>query len=130
MPLRDRNATLGVVNLADPEDGEPFDREDLVHVMMLADQLATNLANSGYLLELQELTVVDPLTQLYNRRHFDRQIRREIERARRYGRPLTLVLVDIDGFKHLNDRNGYSIGDRIIQLAAARIRRASATPTW
>jgi diguanylate cyclase (GGDEF)-like protein len=124
VPIRDRNATLGVVNLADPHDAEAFSREDLVHVMMLADQLATTLTNAGYLMELQELTVVDPLTQLYNRRHFDRQIGRELERARRYGRPLTLVLMDIDGFKGLNDRNGYSIGDRIIQLVAERIRES------
>lgn len=124
VPIRDRNASLGVINLADPREGTSFVRENLVHVMMLADHIATALGNANYLQELQELTVVDPLTQLYNRRHFDRQIVRELQRARRYGRPLTLALLDIDGFKGLNDRNGYSIGDRVIQLAAGRIRES------
>ncbi|MEZ6194887.1 MAG: sensor domain-containing diguanylate cyclase [Planctomycetota bacterium] len=122
VPIRDRNATLGVINLADPSAARTFSREDLVHVMMLADQLATTMANAETLRELQELTVIDPLTLLYNRRHFDRQLAREIERARRYGRPLTLALLDIDDFKGLNDRNGYSIGDKVIRLVAERIR--------
>ncbi|MBD3348125.1 MAG: diguanylate cyclase, partial [Candidatus Eisenbacteria bacterium] len=56
----------------------------------------------------------DGLTKLYNRRYFDERLEREIERARRYGRKLTCVMMDIDGFSELNERHGHRAGDRML----------------
>ncbi|MFP4644721.1 MAG: diguanylate cyclase [Spirochaetales bacterium] len=78
---------------------------------------------------LQELTNVDSLTEVSNRRHFDEVYSREFQRARREGEPLSLVMIDIDGFKPYNDRYGHQAGDQALRQVAAEIgaraRRAS-----
>lgn len=72
--------------------------------------------------ELRALTdhaTTDELTGLYNRRAFERFLAREVERSRRYGAPGSLLLLDLDGFKGLNDRRGHAAGDRVLRYAAA-----------
>jgi diguanylate cyclase (GGDEF)-like protein len=63
--------------------------------------------------------LVDPLTGLANRRAFDRRLAEEWKRAERYGRPLGLVMLDLDGFKRLNDTRGHKEGDRVLREAAS-----------
>jgi diguanylate cyclase (GGDEF)-like protein len=63
----------------------------------------------------RELSIVDDLTQLYNSRHFYHQLKMEIDRAGRYGQPLTLLLFDIDDFKKFNDTYGHIDGDQVLQ---------------
>ncbi|MBW2037376.1 MAG: diguanylate cyclase [Deltaproteobacteria bacterium] len=74
--------------------------------------------------QLRELTITDDLTQLYNSRHFFRQLESEINRTRRYGRPLSLVLLDVDDFKHFNDTYGHLEGDKVL-AGLSRIIQAS-----
>jgi len=64
--------------------------------------------------EVERLSTTDPLTGLSNRRHFDAAAKLEIMRARRYGRPLSAVMADIDHFKRVNDTFGHSVGDRVL----------------
>jgi two-component system cell cycle response regulator len=64
--------------------------------------------------EVQRLAYEDPLTACFNRRHFMQQAERELQRAARYQRPLSLLMLDIDGFKGFNDRYGHQAGDRIL----------------
>ena len=122
VPLMDRKTVLGVVNLTDRHGGEPFLQDDLEVISMLANQLAVNLMNADKWEDLHRMAVVDPLTGLFNRRFFDRQIAVELERARRYDRQITLALIDIDNFKIINDLNGYASGDNVIRLVANVIR--------
>ncbi len=68
--------------------------------------------------QLTELNRRDPLTGLYNRRHLADQLAIEFERARRYRRPLTLMMLDIDEFKDVNDRWGHPFGDEVIRVVA------------
>jgi diguanylate cyclase (GGDEF)-like protein len=63
--------------------------------------------------------LVDPLTGLANRRAFDRRLAEEWKRSERYGRPLGLVMLDLDGFKQLNDTRGHKEGDRVLREAAS-----------
>jgi diguanylate cyclase (GGDEF)-like protein len=70
---------------------------------------------------LQALATTDPLTGLLNRRAIERQIQVEWERARRYGLPLSLLMIDLDGLKRVNDGGGHSAGDRVLRGAAAAI---------
>jgi diguanylate cyclase (GGDEF)-like protein len=63
----------------------------------------------------RELSIVDELTQLYNSRHFYHQLRMEIDRADRYGHPLTLLLLDLDDFKKFNDAYGHVKGDQVLK---------------
>jgi len=70
-----------------------------------------------------ELVVRDGLTGVFNKRKFDEEIEREFARATRYERPLSLILVDIDFFKAVNDRHGHLAGDFVLQQVAARMQR-------
>lgn len=70
----------------------------------------------------RELSITDSLTKLYNSRHFFKQLRQEIERAKRYMEPLSLILLDIDNFKSYNDTYGHLEGDRVLATLADVIR--------
>jgi len=77
--------------------------------------------------EIYRLTITDGLTQIANKRHFVDFLEREIVRATRHGRPLSLVMFDVDHFKHTNDTYGHLAGDRVLQgiaaLVAKQVRR-------
>jgi diguanylate cyclase (GGDEF)-like protein len=72
--------------------------------------------------EVEKLAITDPLTGLYNRRHLSERIRDEFVRMRRHPRSLSLALVDLDGFKQVNDRFGHEAGDRVLVTVAQRLR--------
>jgi diguanylate cyclase (GGDEF)-like protein len=76
---------------------------------------------------LQVNAVTDPLTGLYNRRHFVESFDKELNRARRYGSPLALVMLDLHRFKEVNDRHGHPRGDEVLRTAAATLKRALRT---
>jgi len=72
--------------------------------------------------ELVKLSITDPLTGVYNRRHFERRIRDEIKKARLEGRDLSLVILDLDHFKSINDRFGHDKGDQVLKATTDLIR--------
>jgi diguanylate cyclase (GGDEF)-like protein len=74
--------------------------------------------------EVEALAVTDPLTGLYNRRHLMRRLESEFARARRHMRSLSLIVVDLDGFKQVNDEHGHDAGDRVLLRVAERLRRS------
>jgi diguanylate cyclase (GGDEF)-like protein len=74
--------------------------------------------------ELLHLAITDPLTGCHNRRFFEEIERREMERHKRYNKPLTVVFVDLDRFKHLNDRFGHDTGDNVLRTLGALLRRS------
>jgi two-component system, cell cycle response regulator len=81
------------------------------------------------LAQVQRLSITDSLTGVYNRRYLNDQLPREIERAHRYGRALTIIMADLDGFKQLNDTHGHAVGDEVLKSFASRVQsliRASA----
>ena len=71
--------------------------------------------------QLRQLATTDQLTGLLNRREFDRLLVEEVERTRRFERPLALVLIDLDHFKSINDRHGHPAGDTVLRTVATRI---------
>ncbi len=73
--------------------------------------------------EVTRLASIDPLTGLFNRRYFDTRLEAELQRARRHGEPLTLLMVDIDNFKAINDEHGHVVGDRLLRCVSERLRR-------
>jgi len=71
---------------------------------------------------LQHLATVDPLTGAWNRRHFRELAENEMDRAARYGRPLTVAMLDVDHFKAVNDEHGHTAGDAVLADVVARLR--------
>jgi diguanylate cyclase (GGDEF)-like protein len=71
--------------------------------------------------ELQKLAITDPLTGLYNRRGFFEKGDFELNRAKRYGHPLSAIMFDLDHFKNINDTYGHSVGDQVLKETAARL---------
>jgi diguanylate cyclase (GGDEF)-like protein len=78
---------------------------------------------SAYHEEIYRMTIIDGLTQAYNKRYFSEQLERELARAGRNRRPLSLVLFDVDYFKRINDSHGHLTGDHVLRELAARVRR-------
>jgi len=90
-------------------------REDHQRLLeALGTQIAAALQNA----HLYELAMVDGLTGLFMRRYFDARIEEEIERSKRYKTPFSVVMMDVDDFKKLNDEHGHLIGDRVLRAIA------------
>jgi diguanylate cyclase (GGDEF)-like protein len=88
----------------------------------LLESLALQIAAALHNARLYELAMVDGLTGLFVRRYFDARIEEEIERSRRYGTPFSVVMMDVDDFKMLNDDHGHLIGDRVLRTIANTVR--------
>jgi len=80
--------------------------------------------------KLQLNAVTDPLTDLYNRRLFAETFEKELNRARRYGQPLGLVMLDLHRFKEVNDKHGHPRGDEVLRAAAATLKKALRTSDY
>jgi len=91
---------------------------------MFVDQVGLALENARLFAEVQRLATTDSLTGLHNRRSFLSMAAVEYERACRYGRPLSILMIDIDHFKRVNDTLGHAAGDKVLQVVAARCRKA------
>ena len=89
---------------------------------MLLEPAAVALDNALQLKRAEALSVTDDLTRLYNSRYLNQVLRRETKRASRSGRPLSLLFIDLDGFKSINDTHGHLFGSRALVEAAAVIR--------
>ncbi len=74
---------------------------------------------------LEELSMIDPLTGLFNRRFLQKKLPHEFARAEREGSPITLTLIDLDDFKDINDQFGHAVGDQALQEFASALRKAS-----
>jgi diguanylate cyclase (GGDEF)-like protein len=72
--------------------------------------------------ELKKLVIKDNLTALYNRAYFFYRLNSEIQRAKRYTRPLSLLIMDMDNFKQFNDRYGHPVGDKLLQALSGTVR--------
>jgi diguanylate cyclase (GGDEF)-like protein/PAS domain S-box-containing protein/putative nucleotidyltransferase with HDIG domain len=101
-----------------------FSKDDLELLASIANEIAVGVDNIKLLERTREMSVTDELTGLYNRRHFFAMLDAEMNRAQRSGRPFSLVMLDLDGFKEYNDKFGHTNGDTILQVLA-KILRAS-----
>jgi two-component system cell cycle response regulator len=121
VPLLAQGRVLGVLSLYDREDGEPFTLADAEALTAFAVQAAVAIENVRLHAEAERLSVTDPLTGAWNYRYFSRRFEQEIERSRRFGRVLALLMLDIDHFKLVNDRFGHQRGDEVLVEFASRV---------
>jgi diguanylate cyclase (GGDEF)-like protein len=90
----------------------------------LADQVDSVAKVELLTQEVYKLAVLDPLTNLHNRRSGEQRLFEEIARSRRHARPLTILLLDLDGLKQCNDKFGHDMGDKMLRSFAERLKRA------
>lgn len=114
--------TFGVLALYDRVGGGPFDDADLQTLRTFAGQAGVAVHNVRVHEEAQRLSLTDPLTGLWNYRYLRESLRREVERASRFGRTLTVLVLDLDHFKEVNDTYGHAAGDAVLSEFARRIR--------
>ena len=100
---------------------EPYGDTDEERLSAFADLLGTAVANTEAQAKLARQASTDPLTGLLNHRTFHERLQTEVRRAQRYGRALSLAVVDVDNFKHVNDLAGHEAGDRVLADVARRL---------
>ena len=121
-PTGRRGGALGVLALYDRLGCDEFDDADLVTLRTFAGQAAVAVDNVRVHEEAQRLSLTDPLTGLCNYRYLRESLRREVERASRFGRMLGVLALDLDRFKEVNDTYGHAAGDAVLAEFARRIR--------
>lgn len=113
VPLTAGSETFGVLNLNGNNRGF-FTQPDFTTIELTAEIISAALNIALRVKQLKTLAVTDGLTKLYNHKHFHEVIQMEFERAARYKQPLSLLMIDIDHFKNVNDSYGHLVGDDIL----------------
>lgn len=133
-----QNGFLLLIGERDIEEDRRLQRQLLSLTEEYAEQerqlTRANRELARYAEEVERLTLTDPLTELPNRRHFDILLRQELEKVDRYQEPLSLLLLDLDYFKAINDTYGHVQGDevlrRVANTLATHLRGADAVARW
>jgi diguanylate cyclase (GGDEF)-like protein len=104
------------------KSSRPPSRSSFMRLAAEVDKLAAELATSRAQITALEARVdVDPLTDVLNRRGFERELARSLAYVKRYGTSAALVYIDLDGFKPVNDRHGHAAGDAVLKAIAAAL---------
>jgi diguanylate cyclase (GGDEF)-like protein len=122
VPLVSKGRTLGVIEVICGEGERELTAEDLLTVQTLADHAAIAIENAQAFERIRELTIVDDHTGLFNARHLLRVLEAEVIRSERYGRPFSLVFVDLDHFKLVNDSHGHQAGSAVLREVGEVLR--------
>lgn len=114
VPLKIRNRVLGVVELINSLEELQFNDADLKILGAIADYAAIAIDNARNFKMMNELVITDDLSGLFNANHFHSLLDGEIERSKRYGAEFSLVFLDLDHFKNVNDTHGHLTGSRLL----------------
>ncbi len=123
VPMAARGRPVGLLWLESDGPAETLPRDELQLLHIFADTAAIALENARLYQAMRDLSVRDELTGLYNRRYFQERFRAEWDHATRHGMPLSLLLVDIDHFKRLNDGTDHLTGDEALRRVARTLAR-------
>ena len=121
LPLIQRGLVIGVVCL---ESLKAYGEAEVRLAFSLAKPAAIAVENARLFDEVQRLATLDGLTGTYNRRYFMDLAQRAFDSARRFGQPLSAVMLDVDHFKSINDRHGHAVGDQVLRALADRCKSA------
>lgn len=114
-PLYINGEFYGVINVDSQKSENAFSDKDIELIKYIARQLETALKNALLVNELIEINRIDKLTDVYNRRYFEEIMEKEIKRAARYNNIFSLIMIDMDNFKIINDSYGHNMGDEILR---------------
>jgi len=118
IPLVSFGQTLGVL-LLDSDKPRSFRSADVQSLESVADICATAIQNAHYVERVKQLAYLDGLTGIFNRRFFELRIVEEIERSRRFGSGMAVIMIDIDQFKRMNDEFGHLLGDEVLRQVSS-----------
>ena len=122
VPVTVNGEVYGVLNVTDKVEGGPFEEHDLVTLNLLASHLGLCIETSLLHAEIQRLAKTDGLTGTFNHRYFHERLGEELERAGRFTKFISLLMIDVNGFKEFNDHYGHPAGDIALKEIAAALR--------
>ena len=122
IPLMIENEIVGILNINDVAQGS-VDVDDLEFILNLSEIIAMSVSNAVLYEQTRTLAVTDGLTGISNRQYLDKSLLIEFERSTRYGTPLSLVLLDVDHFKVVNDTYGHQKGDDVLVAIASLLKK-------
>jgi diguanylate cyclase (GGDEF)-like protein/PAS domain S-box-containing protein len=125
-PIQIRGRVAGLINVISTEP-HFFTPQQSERLMAFASQVAIAIENAQLFEQAQYLAMTDPLTEMNNRRYFFGIARTEFERIQRTKRTLSIMMIDIDRFKTINDTHGHIVGDLVLREIAARIKNSVRT---
>ena len=120
-PLKARGEIIGILGLGSCKAGS-FSKESLDTLNLITDQISMVINNVCLYQRVNHLSITDGLTGLYNYRYFQDMLKREFERAQRYKLNLSLIMIDIDHFKKINDNYGHQQGDEVLRELGIRLK--------
>lgn len=121
LPIIYKDELLGVLTIESKVENA-FGKEDEKILSLLCSQMAVAIKNAQIYRELELTSITDSLTGVFNHRYFYHKLYTEVMRARRYKRPLSLIILDFDNFKSINDTCGHLDGDRVLKESAKLIK--------
>jgi diguanylate cyclase (GGDEF)-like protein len=121
-PVISEGELLGVLTV-ESKNVNAFGEDDIRVLSILSLQVAVGMRNARMYAEIEKLAVTDPLTGLYNYRYFHQRLGAELARSQRYHHPLSIIMIDLDDFKKINDQCGHLVGDRVLREAALAFRK-------
>ena len=113
VPLNSKHRVLGVIQLVNV-DMKGFGDQEIFFLQALCDYAAIAIENSRAVEKIQELTITDDCTGLYNARHLYKTLETEVYRSSRFGYEFSVLFIDLDHFKQVNDTHGHSIGSKLL----------------
>jgi diguanylate cyclase (GGDEF)-like protein len=122
VPVRFREQCLGVIELINCIGPDGFSARDLALLEALADYAAIAIENARHVQRIHELTITDDCTSLYNARHMNFMLDTEIYRSHRYAFEFSLIFIDLDHFKQINDTHGHLMGSKLLAEIGASIK--------
>jgi diguanylate cyclase (GGDEF)-like protein len=127
VPLLSRGRVIGVVEVVDTQTRRQLHAADARLLSLLLEPAAVAIDNAMLLRKSEELSITDDLTRLHNSRFLNITLRREVERSKRYRTPVSLIFLDLDGFKNVNDQHGHLFGSRTLVEVGAVIKETVRT---
>ena len=122
VPLICQDRVVGVLNLADKMDGDQFDSGDIALIELFSQLVGASIGNIKLFEKIQRQATTDGLTGLVNHKTFYEILEKELWRSRRYGGRISLIMIDVDNLKNINDAYGHRAGDKAIREISRRIK--------
>jgi len=122
VPLICQDRVVGVLNLADKTEGDSFDCEDIALIELFSQLVGASIGNIKLFEKIQRQATTDGLTGLANHKTFYEILEKELWRSRRYGGQISLIMVDIDNLKKINDAYGHRAGDKVIREISRKVK--------